>query len=720
MYRGVRLKLNRPVVLHALFVIYISSAAHGLSSSRDSIESLEALTVHDRTEVEKLKSSAVNMTIIEGKDLIGRAVSLTDALDRVAGVKVRSLGGTGSGERISIRGLEGKRVRVFIDDAPITALDGIFGLNDLPVQLIERVEIYKGVVPAKFGSDALGGAINIVTVERTYSYADLTYKPSSYNTHQAMLLSKYCRDNGFYVGLGGIFNYSDNNYPMNLNAILDRNDPKLAEMERTHDRYRMNLTGVSIGKWDGWFDDIGAEIVYFGKKKEIQGIEWPVTDAHTFSHTGLVAPYFEKEDFFLEGLDFDLNLAIIGSLGALVDTASTIYTDWFTSPKINSLQGETDIYSKHDSRDTLVGGQARLNLEYSLNKSNRIDLNNVFQTQNFTPYDAVDAGGKHVSIAEYPSWFASNVINAGYDLKLLDDRINNYFSAKLFMQKVSVDTSGVNSNENLMGKITTTSNSTFNGGIGNAISFKPVPCLTLYASYQHAVRLPDENELFGDGVSVMQNLTLQSETSENGMAGCHVLVKRSNVFMSRLEFELSGFTRFTDDLIKLEPGLLAAVYKNIDRVRTLGSEADLKMDIMPWLYITGNVTFQDMVYLESKTEPFKEGKRLANLPWLFGNAGVELSKKDIILKNSLAKLFWEAQFTHEYYSAVKVVDSPKDLIPSHFLQNVGIQYSWKGALDIGFELHNLTNSEAYDLYETPIPGRTWHLIAHYFIKKRRS
>ncbi|MEJ7658795.1 MAG: TonB-dependent receptor plug domain-containing protein [Hymenobacter sp.] len=44
------------------------------------------------------------------------------------------------------------------------------GLNALPVSLVERVEVYRGVTPARPGADALGGALNVLTRREQFSY----------------------------------------------------------------------------------------------------------------------------------------------------------------------------------------------------------------------------------------------------------------------------------------------------------------------------------------------------------------------------------------------------------------------------------------------------------------------------------------------------------------------------------------------------------------------
>lgn len=55
---------------------------------------------------------------------------------------------------------------------------------DIPASIVDRVEVYKGVVPAYLGGDALGGAINIVTNESKKNYYDISYRVGSFNTHQ--------------------------------------------------------------------------------------------------------------------------------------------------------------------------------------------------------------------------------------------------------------------------------------------------------------------------------------------------------------------------------------------------------------------------------------------------------------------------------------------------------------------------------------------------------
>lgn len=60
-------------------------------------------------------------------------------------------------------GFTGKHTRSLFDGVPQEGVGSSFGLNNIPVNYAERIEVYKGVVPVGFGTDAIGGVINIIT-----------------------------------------------------------------------------------------------------------------------------------------------------------------------------------------------------------------------------------------------------------------------------------------------------------------------------------------------------------------------------------------------------------------------------------------------------------------------------------------------------------------------------------------------------------------------------
>ena len=154
---------------------------------------LQGVTVTTRSEIRKLKESGMPVSVIGQQQLQGTASNINDVLARTVGVTVRNTGGIGSASRISVRGLEGKRMGMFIDETPLGQIGNFVALNDIPTNMIERIEVYKGIVPYKFGGSALGGAVNVVLKEYPPVYLDASYEISSFNTHQISTIFK-CTD----------------------------------------------------------------------------------------------------------------------------------------------------------------------------------------------------------------------------------------------------------------------------------------------------------------------------------------------------------------------------------------------------------------------------------------------------------------------------------------------------------------------------------------------
>ena len=64
------------------------------------------------------------------------------------------------------RQLEGQYSQILIDSRPVfSSLAGVYGLEQLPVSMIERVEVIRGGGSALYGSSAIGGVMNIITKE---------------------------------------------------------------------------------------------------------------------------------------------------------------------------------------------------------------------------------------------------------------------------------------------------------------------------------------------------------------------------------------------------------------------------------------------------------------------------------------------------------------------------------------------------------------------------
>ena len=162
--------------------------------------------------VKRINESAFNAVGVDTKSLQNTTQNLSDALRQVPGVKLRETGGVGSDMQLMLDGFSGKHVKVFIDGVPQEGVGQSFGLNNIPVTYADHIEVYRGVVPVEFGTDAIGGVINVVTKKTARRwYLDASYSYGSFNTHKSNVDFGQYFKNGLTYEINFFQNYSDNN-----------------------------------------------------------------------------------------------------------------------------------------------------------------------------------------------------------------------------------------------------------------------------------------------------------------------------------------------------------------------------------------------------------------------------------------------------------------------------------------------------------------------------
>ena len=143
--------------------------------------SLDAMTVEAKRPDWESKLSPGTVNIVRPDEFKCEQKSLPDLLLTVPGVHVREVNGKGQYTTVTMRGSTAAQVGIFIDGVLAnlggdTAVD----LSTIPVKNVERIEVYRGYIPSRFGGTFMGGVINIVTKKPETTDVFLEVGKSSY------------------------------------------------------------------------------------------------------------------------------------------------------------------------------------------------------------------------------------------------------------------------------------------------------------------------------------------------------------------------------------------------------------------------------------------------------------------------------------------------------------------------------------------------------------
>lgn len=271
------------------------------------------------TGVTRLKRSAFNAVAVDTKELQNTTKNLSDALTKAPGMKLRESGGVGSDMQLMLDGFSGKHVKVFIDGVPQEGVGNSFGLNNIPVNFADRIEVYKGVVPVGFGTDAIGGVINIVTnKKRRRWFLDASYSYGSFNTHKSYVNFGQTFKNGLTYEINAFQNYSDNDYHVEApvedfeTGRIDRD--KKVRVKRFNDTYHNEAIIGKIGFVDKeWADRLLLGFTYSHMYKDIQtGVRQEIVygQKHRKGHSLMPSLEYSKRDLLTKGLDVALTVKI--------------------------------------------------------------------------------------------------------------------------------------------------------------------------------------------------------------------------------------------------------------------------------------------------------------------------------------------------------------------------------------------------------------------------
>lgn len=682
---------------------------------------LSVVEVYGKAKSRQMKEGSFSMNSIDIKPIASGLNNLSELVGRSSGVKIKEEGGVGSDFDLSINGMSGNSIRYFIDGVPLSFIGNGMSLANLPVNIIDRIDVYKGVVPAELGADALGGAINIITKKEVRNYLDVSYGMGSFNTHKADLNAQYShKETGFFLRPTFGINYSKNNYLMKGVEVWT---PSSSEFERIdtkrfHDDYFSLLAQLSAGFINtSWADFFSVSASYSLVNKELQtGAVQSVVygDAERKSDAYNISLQYRKKKLFTENLSTSLSLSHTQDYSIVTDTAYRKYR-WdgsFIESSRNEITGRGRTI-RHIERPLTIG---RAYFDYFLNDQHSLNINYLLNHIQNTRFDDVDAEFERTTDV-----FGKHITGLSYKQSFWADRLNNSLFVKNYTSHLKIEQRDLASitGSGSVPKSSTTSN----WGYGVSSRYRFADAFAVKAAYEHSYRLPRANEYLGNGSTIYPNLRIKPENSDNinlGFFGTINLAHRH-----RLTYESGLFQRTVKDYIRLiiseSEGM--SQYHNVNNVTVKGIEGEVSYDYNRVFQAVANFTYLDE---RNKTKYQANGKpdisynnRMPNRPWMYGNVELNFRKQNPFGKrDTQLKLSYYFQYSHWYYLTWKGYGSlsTKSTIPSQYINSALLTYSFKNErYNISVECKNLFDRTNYDNYMLQKPGRTFFCKLRLFI-----
>lgn len=687
---------------------------------REESVALNDVEVYGKSKSQQLREGTFAVSALDVKPVVNSLSNLNELVNRASGIKVRQEGGVGSDYDLSINGMSGNSVRYFIDGVPLETKGSEVSLANLPVNIIDHIEMYKGVVPAYLGADALGGAINIVTKKEKKNYLDMSYGIGSFHTHKADLNAQFVfPKSGIIVRPTVGVNYSKNDYMMKGVEVWDESLRKYvpSNRKRFHDDYFSLLAQVEVGvTGKPWADDFFVTASYSKVDKELQtgSVQTKVYGmAERNGSAYNVSARYRKKDFLLKGLQMHSFLSHTWDYSLTVDTAYRVY-DWngdYIESSRNEITGR-ERSLRHYKRPTTM---FRSNWDYRIGPQHALNVNYLLSRTGNDRYDEVDS-----SFEPSNDVVCKHIIGLSYQQQLLQDRMENTFFAKDYINHLNIrqtDLYWQTGSDKMKGEST---GNYWGYGVGSRMKF--VEPLALKASYEHSVRLPLARELLGNGSTIYANTALNPEKSDNvnlGVFGTWHPGRGHTVY-----YEVNGFMRFVDDYIQAvvaeKEGMMQ--YQNVPAVHIKGLEGEVRYSWKRNLQCMANISWQDA---RDQRQYKEDGKlsatylnRVPNRPWLFGTAEVNYTFHDVCRKNSSLRLETSYQWVHWYYLTWEAYGSKesKAQIPAQHVVNAGVTYSLEnGKYNVSVNCDNLFDRLVYDHYKLQKPGRSFFLKFRVFL-----
>ena len=621
-------------------------------------------------------------TVIDTRSAPTEVVTLDEALADTVGVQVRRFGGLGDLATVSIRGFSAGQVQVYLDGVPLSRADNeTVNLADLPIDAVERIEVYRGATPLAFAQAGPGGVVNVVT--RRPGATPLTAASAAYGSFTTRRVDAARSERrgpweylafAHYLGSAGDFSF------VNDHATPDPADD-VTERRLNNDFDLGDLTArVGFRPGDG---PLHATLTSdtFVRASGVPGL-------------GVAQARDARLGTFRQLAHLDLDLVprtpipLEASGGAYVLYERQAFSD---------PRGE--IFAATDRVDRSTATGAQLLLRGALGAHHLPGLFLAAGHEGFATDDRLEPAASPPDRTRLRATVAAEdeILTLGERLAIVPgvrwEVFRDDFPGTPGLP-AAIRAGGVRVEDFVSPRL--------------GVRATPLPGVTLLGNLGRYARVPNLNELFGDSGAIIGNPTLRPEVAFNRDVGVRLALPARGP-LARAGLEYAYFDTRIDDLIVLVQQSQGIVRPdNVTAASVRGHEVAARARLWSRVGLAANYTHQDA--RDDGDVRVLHGNRLPGRPADEAFAQVDLAwapDRPLPLGAPAARLWPGRVFYQASVIGPNFLDRANERrVPSRVLHDVGVEVRLPlGGVRVGLEVKNAGDDRTQDVLGFPLPGR---------------
>ena len=712
-------------------------------------QELNEVKIVQKTEKKEIETTGFAVAVIETKEASLRNLTTNELLDRAVGVRVRQNGGVGSRVEYNLNGMSGSAVGMFLDGIEISTYGSSFNLNNIPPAMIERIEVYKGVLPSHLTGDYVGGAINVV-LKKDASQNNITGAMSygSFNTFQADLSGIYRnKTTGFTTRASGFYTYTDNSYE------TWGKFSKFVHPDRTLERYyrakRFNNQYKSVGaRFEVGFTNVKwADQFFLGYNISDTYSEIPHGTTMARPYVGRFGEYqahvaslnYNKNNFLVKGLAVNVNAVRSYRSTYVQDTVGQVY-NWDGNPRMLIRNGAiipvpptAGMGQQGPKSIVQVDRQItnmRTNFGYTIFPGHRISVNHKLETTDRDDKDLLNPVNKDLITV---SSVMNNILAFNYEAQLFSDKLKTNLLGKYTSNRTIqtrpelVEQDGINVVNRIEKKAVNN-----NKGYGATVSYNAFSKMYIIGSTQNSYVAATENQLYGDPENnILENQGLVPEKNVNYNLGFRhgpMQMGKHKLTLYASAFWRNGFNKITQQAVEdqIVPGresdadIQVTKFVNIGRTQSKGFEGEIIYVYDNRLNALFNFSKFNTLFkqkFDQKGNPHDlYNLQLPNEPFFTMNGSVQYRLNDKFQKKSILNIYYNSGFVGPFGTVW--MESEWFTTPTQFYHDIGASYRFpNGKMVASLDFKNILNAEMYDNFGVQKPGRAISIKLNYTISK---